>query len=135
MRVRSLSKQDKSSTHLTQENHNRCNIVAENYNDASKLQRNSCERMDSQEYENRHSVEEKKFAIMMIDTVSKFKFHPCFKTIPLSLVRIVNGVDKCVTESMLTKKEEDVASGKPVAERRPRQKPTVTLTSVSNSCS
>ena len=32
---------------------------------------------------------------------------------------------------MLTKKEEDIASGKPIAKARPRQKHTVTLTSVS----
>ena len=48
-----------------------------------------------------------------------------------SWVRIVNGVDKYVAESMLTKKEGDTASGKPIAKARPRQKPTVTLTSVS----
>ena len=43
----------------------------------------------------------------------------------------MNGVDKYVTESMLTKEEEDTASGKPIAKAKPRQKPTVTLTSVS----
>ena len=32
---------------------------------------------------------------------------------------------------MLTKRDEDIASGKWIAEARPRQKPTVTLTSVS----
>ena len=48
-----------------------------------------------------------------------------------SWVRIVNGVDKYVTESMLTKEEEDIASVKPIAKARPRQKTTVTLTSVS----
>ena len=48
-----------------------------------------------------------------------------------SWVRIVNGVDKYVTASMSTKKEEDIASGKPIAKTRPRQKPTVTLTSAS----
>ena len=48
-----------------------------------------------------------------------------------SWVRSVNGVDKYVTESMLTKEEEDIASVKPIAKARPRQKPTVTLTSVS----
>ena len=32
---------------------------------------------------------------------------------------------------MLTKEEEDVASGKPIAKARPRQKPAVTLTSIS----
>ena len=70
----------------------------------------------------------KKFAIMVIDTVSKFKYHLCFKTIP-SL--FVNGVDKYVTESMQNTKEEDMASVKPIAKARQRQKPTVTLTSVS----
>ena len=48
-----------------------------------------------------------------------------------SWVRIVNGVDTYVTESMLTEKEEDTASEKHIAKARPRQKPTVTLTSVS----
>ena len=43
----------------------------------------------------------------------------------------MNGVDKYVTESMLTKEEEDTASGKPIAKARPRQKPTVMLTSIS----
>ena len=47
-----------------------------------------------------------------------------------SWVRIVNGVDKYVTESMLTKKKEVIASRKPIAKARPRQKCTVTLTSV-----
>ena len=54
-----------------------------------------------------------------------------FQDNTVSWVRIVNGVDKYVTESMLTKKEEDIASVKPIAKARPRQKPTVTLTSVS----
>ena len=48
-----------------------------------------------------------------------------------SWVRIVNGVDRYVTESMPTAKEEDIASVKRIATARPRQKPTVTLTSVS----
>ena len=43
----------------------------------------------------------------------------------------MNGVDKYVTASMLPSKEEDIASVKPNAKARPRQKPTVTLTSVS----
>ena len=46
-------------------------------------------------------------------------------------VRIVSGIDRYVTESMLIRKEEDIALGKPIAEARPRRKPTVTLTSVS----
>ena len=44
-------------------------------------------------------------------------------------VRIVSGIDKYGTESMQTKEEEHGASGRLVAE--PRQKSTVTLTSVS----
>ena len=48
----------------------------------------------------------------------------------VSWVRIVNGVDKYVTESMLTRTEEDIASWKPMAKARPRQKPTLTLTSL-----
>ena len=51
---------------------------------------------------------------------------PLFKDRTASWVRIVNGVNKYVTESMLTKEEEDIASEKPTA-----HKPTVTLTSVS----
>ena len=46
-------------------------------------------------------------------------------------VRIVSGIDKYGTESMQTKEEEHGASGRLDAEGRPRQKPTVTLTSVS----
>ena len=55
-----------------------------------------------------------------------------FQDHTVSWVRIVNGVDKYVTESMLTTKEEDTASGKLIAKAKPRQKPTVTLTSVSS---
>ena len=47
--------------------------------DASRWEGDSYKRMDSQECENRSSLEHKKFAIMMIDTVSKFKFHLCLK--------------------------------------------------------
>ena len=54
-----------------------------------------------------------------------------FQDNTVSWGRIVNGVDTYVTESMLTTKEVDKASGKPIAKARPRQKPTVTLTSVS----
>ena len=68
---------------------------------------------------------------MKINTVLKFWSSLWFQDRTASWVRIVNGVDKYVTESMLTKEEEERASGKPIAEARPRQKPTVTLTSVS----
>ena len=54
-----------------------------------------------------------------------------FQDNTVSWVRIVNGVDKYVIESMLTTNQEDPASGKPIPKARPRQKPTVTLTSVS----
>ena len=54
-----------------------------------------------------------------------------FEDSTVSWVRIVNGVDTHVTESMVTKREEDIASGKPIAKARPRQNPAVTLTSVS----
>ena len=43
----------------------------------------------------------------------------------------MNVVDRYVTESMPTAKEENTASGKPIAKARPKQKPTVTLTSIS----
>ena len=48
-----------------------------------------------------------------------------------SWVRIVSGIDKYVTEAMQNKEEEHRASMKPIAKTRPRQMPTVTLTSVS----
>ena len=43
----------------------------------------------------------------------------------------MNGVDRCVTESMPPAKAEDITSEKPIDKARPRQKPTVTLTSIS----
>ena len=48
-----------------------------------------------------------------------------------SWVRLVNGVDTYVTESMLSKEEGDMDSGFPIAKARRRQKPTVTVTLVS----
>ena len=51
-----------------------------------------------------------------------------FQDNTVSWVRIVNGFDKYVTESMPPAKEEDIASGKPIVKGRPRQKRTVTLT-------
>ena len=57
---------------------------------------------------------------------------PClFQDNTVSWVTMVNDVDKYKTESMPTAKEENTASGKPIAKARPRQKPTMTLTSVS----
>ena len=43
----------------------------------------------------------------------------------------MTGVDKYVSESVLTATEEDIAWEKSIAKTRPRQKPTVTVTSVS----
>ena len=54
-----------------------------------------------------------------------------FQDQTVSWVRIVNGVDKYVTESMPTTKEENTASEKPIAKARPRLKPTITLTWIS----
>ena len=51
-----------------------------------------------------------------------------FQDNTVSWVSIVNGVDRYVTESMPTAKEEDKASEKTIAKAGPRQKPTVTLT-------
>ena len=51
-----------------------------------------------------------------------------------SWVRIVNGINKCVTEASETISLENVehrVSGKPVAKARPRLKPAVTLSSIS----
>ena len=43
----------------------------------------------------------------------------------------MNGVEKYVTKSMPTAKEEDTSAVKNIAKARPRQKPTITLTPVS----
>ena len=49
-----------------------------------------------------------------------------------SWVRIVNGVEKYVTETTETMEDEEHgALGKPIAKARPQMKPTVTLTPVS----
>ena len=53
-----------------------------------------------------------------------------FQDNTVSWVRIVNGVDRYMTESMPTAKEENTASGKPFAKARLRQKLTVPLTSI-----
>ena len=54
-----------------------------------------------------------------------------FQDNTVSWIRIVNGVDRYVKESMPTAKEGDTASEKTIAKARPRPKPTVTLTSIS----
>ena len=86
--------------------------------------------MDSQEYENRPSLEHK---VCYHDDryIIEVQIPSLFEDNTVSWIRIVSGVGTYVTESMLTKKEEDIASGKPIAKAKPRQKPTVTLTAVS----
>ena len=54
-----------------------------------------------------------------------------FQDNTVSWGRIVNGVDKYVTDSMPTANEEDIALEKPIAKARPRRKLAKTLTSVS----
>ena len=61
----------------------------------------------------------------------EFQVPSLFRDDTVSWIRSVNVVDRYVTESMSTVREDDTASGKPMAKARPRQKPTVTLTSVS----
>ena len=70
-----------------------------------------------------------RFGPVMTDTVLKCKIHLDFRDQTVSSIRIVNGVDKFVREAMPIQEEENKASGKPIAKARPRQKPTVTLTS------
>ena len=117
MRVWSLSNKDNTSILLTQKKDKRCNTYAENVR-CFAMKKDSYRRMDgfSRKRESAQSWTWK-FAIMMIDTVLKFKFHLCFKTIPFLEVSIVNGVDKYVTESMLTTEEEDTASANTIAKQ------------------
>ena len=67
----------------------------------------------------------------MTQTALKLTFHLCLVIKPHLGGRIVNGVDKFVREATPTQEEENMASRKPIAKARPRQKPTVTLTSLS----
>ena len=96
----------------------------------SEPKRDSYKRMDLQEYEI--------WAVFNIKVCSHDDRYSIEVLVPslfedqtASWVRIVNGVDKFVTESMPTQEEENIASVKPIAKARPRQKPTVTLASVS----
>ena len=83
-------------------------------------------RMASQEYEDRPVLNMK--VCYHDDRYSiEVQVPSLFQENTVSCVRIVNGVDKYVTESMPTAKEEDIASGKPIAKDKLRQKHTVTL--------
>ena len=129
MRVWSLSKQDNTSTLLIQKKDNRWNIYAENTRCLEMRRRTRVMKgwilkntrigpvlnIKVCDHDDRYSIE--------------VQIPSLFQDKTASWVRIVNGADKYVTESVLTTEEEDAASGKPIARRR--QKPTVTLTSVS----
>ena len=70
--------------------------------------RDSYKRMDSQEKENPSSLELHKNDSYHDDRYSiEVQIPSLFEDNTASWTRIVNGVDKSVTESMLTKKEED----------------------------
>ena len=71
--------------------------------------------MDSQEHENRSSLGHKSLPSWRSNTLLKVLVQSLFQDRTASWVGIVNGVDKYVTESILTKESEDTASGKPVA--------------------
>ena len=115
MRVCSLSNKDYTSKLLIQKKDNRCNICAESILKNTRI--GSVLNIKVCYHDDRYSIE--------VHIPSLFEDNTA------SWVRIGNVVDKYVTESMLTTKEEDMASEKPIAKARPRQKPTVTLTSVS----
>ena len=55
-----------------------------------------------------------KFAVMKINTLLKFWSNLCFKTEPLLGLESCMALNEYVTESMLTKEEVDIASGKPL---------------------
>ena len=85
--------------------------------DVSRWKRDSYNRLDSQEYEDRSSLEQ---VCCHDDRYSiEVQIPRPFEDNTVSYVRIVNGVEKYVTESMLTKKEEDTAVVKPNTKARP----------------
>ena len=72
------------------------------------------DRMDSQGYEKRSSLEHKK-ACYHDDRYSiEVQVPSLFQDNTAYWVRIVDNVDKYVTDSMLTKEEEDISSEKPI---------------------
>ena len=60
------------------------------------------------------------FAVAMIGTVSKLKFHLCLRTIPPLGLESWMVLISTLQKSMLTKKEEDIASGKQDQDRSPQ---------------
>ena len=87
--------------------------------------------MDSQKYDNRLSLEHKK--VCYHDNRYRIEVQlPCrFEDNTASWVRIMNGVDRYLTEPRLTEKEEDIASGKPLQKQDQDRCPQGRLTSVS----
>ena len=116
VRVWSLSKWDNSSIFLKQKKDNRCNLCAVNTR-CLAMKRITRVRGWIRKDTRIGRVLNKKF---VITTASKFKFHLCLRIIRL-FGSIVNDVDKYVTESMPTAKEEDISSGKSIATARPKQ--------------
>ena len=126
MRVWSLSKQDNTFRNSTNRRRTTDATSVPRTYDASQWKGGSCERMASKQDENRSTLEHK---VCFHDERHSIEVQvpSLFQANAASWVRIVNGVDKYVTESMLTKEEEDIASGKPIAKVRPRQKPSVSI--------
>ena len=98
---------------MTQKKEKRCNICAERIHNGSERKRDSYKRMDLQEYEI--------WAVFKIKVCSHDDRYSIEVLVPslfedqtASWVRIVNGVDTFVTESMQTKEEEDIPSGNPL---------------------
>ena len=129
MRVWNLSKKGQYFYTVDTEEEQQAQHVCLEYTMPRIEKGDSYKRMDSQEYENRPSLEHKKVCYHDDRYSIEVQIPSLFGDSSASWVGIVNGVDKNVTESMLTKKDKDIASVKPIAKARPWQKPTVTLTS------
>ena len=134
IRVWSLSKKDKSSILLRQKMDNRCNIYAEN---------TRCLEMKKETLLKGCILKNTRIGPVLNIKVCyhddqysiEVQIPSLFEDNTFSWVRIMNCVDTYVTESALTKKEEDTALVNPIATARPRQKPTGTLTTRFYSCS
>ena len=126
-----MSKKDKTSILLIQNKDKTCNIYAERIHNASNREEDSCERMDSQEYENRpshgHFVcrHEDRFCFVV-------QVPSLFQDSAVSWVGIVNGVDLCVTEPDADHERRGRSFGRnPLLKQDQERSPQFTLTSVS----
>ena len=132
MRVSGLSNDNSTSVPLIQNKDHSCNMYAENircFGVGWRGGEDSYKRMDSKQAKNRSSLEHK--------DLLPSRAIQCWSSSSFSVLTRHRIMGKnCerrgwyVTESMPTAKEEDTASGKAIAKARPRQKPTVTLTSI-----